>query len=62
MVDENEQNQGPSAAGESTAVLIVLPDPGCDNSLVLEAAAVEVAEKRVEVGLVFLDMIEKQGW
>lgn len=47
---------------ESSAVLIVLSDPDCDNSFVWEVAVVEVAEKREEVGLVYLDMIEKQGW
>lgn len=59
---ENEQNQGPWGVVESTAVLIVLSDPGCDNSLVLEVAVVKVAGKRVEVGSVCLDMIGKQGW
>ena len=58
---ENEQTQGPLVAGENIAVSLVLSDPGCDNSLVLEFA-VEVAEKWAGVGLVYLDRIEKQGW
>ena len=61
LESENEQTQGPWEAEENTAVSLVLSDPGSDNSLVLEFA-VEVAGNWAGVGLVYLDMNEKQGW